>query len=291
MDEERKEECREEKQDNYEFLKETIKAKPIDKKKILKQIGRLAGAGAVFGLSAALVFSLVAPNILKKMQEKENASKVKFSQGKEQEEDSQRRNRRQKKNRKKKVRLLKTIVQEMTPQDYQKLYQDIFATVKEAEKSMVTVIGSQNDKDWFQTPYESQLFWFTGSRERAGLFYSYRIPYSGKRRQNTDCILRWNYDRRKIFKRRFQYGFCNFKSAKEGVPAETKEAIAIAPLGEAYYTKQGEPILAIGSPMGYSDSVGYGIVASTSNTVSRVDAEYNLLATDIPGSSQGSGVL
>ena len=62
----------EKKQDDYEFLRETIKAKPIDKKKLAKQIGRLAGAGAVFGLSAALVFSLVAPNLVKKMQEKEN---------------------------------------------------------------------------------------------------------------------------------------------------------------------------------------------------------------------------
>ena len=78
----------EKKQDDYEFLRETIKAKPIDKKKLAKQIGRLAGAGAVFGLSAALVFSLVAPNLVKKMQEKENASKVKFSQEKEPEDSS-----------------------------------------------------------------------------------------------------------------------------------------------------------------------------------------------------------
>ena len=50
MDEERK--------DEYEFLKETIKAKPIDKKKLVKQTGRLVGAGAVFGLAAALVFAM-----------------------------------------------------------------------------------------------------------------------------------------------------------------------------------------------------------------------------------------
>ena len=39
----------EKKQDDYEFLKETIKAKPIDKKKLAKQIGRLAGAGLLPG--------------------------------------------------------------------------------------------------------------------------------------------------------------------------------------------------------------------------------------------------
>ena len=35
----------------------------------------------------------------------------------------------------------------------------------------------------------------------------------------------------------------------------------------------------------------YGIVTSTSDTVSRVDAQYGLLTTDITGSSQGSGVI
>ena len=39
----------EKKQDDYEFLKETIKAKPIDKKKLAKQIRRLAGAGILPG--------------------------------------------------------------------------------------------------------------------------------------------------------------------------------------------------------------------------------------------------
>ncbi len=81
MDEERKDECRE-KEDDYEFLKETIKAKPIDKKKLISKIGKLAGAGAVFGLAAALVFSMIAPGLLKRRYEKEQASRVKFSQEK-----------------------------------------------------------------------------------------------------------------------------------------------------------------------------------------------------------------
>ena len=75
------------------------------------------------------------------------------------------------------------------------------------------------------------------------------------------------------------------------VSAETKADISIAPLGDSYNVKQGEPVLAIGSPMGYSDSVGYGIVTSTTNKVSKVDSEYGLITTDITGSSQGSGVI
>ena len=86
-------------------------------------------------------------------------------------------------------------------------------------------------------------------------------------------------------------GFVILKIPKSGISAKTQESIAIAPLGESYTVDQGEPVLAIGSPMGYSDSVGYGIVTSTCNTVAKTDAEYSFLTTDIAGSSLGSGVL
>ena len=43
--------------------------------------------------------------------------------------------------------------------------------------------------------------------------------------------------------------------------------------------------------MGYSDSIAYGVVTSTTNSVSKVDAEYGILTTDIVGSGDGSGIL
>ena len=49
------EEKTEDLESSYEFIRETIKAKPINKKKMARQIGKLAGSGAVFGLAAALV--------------------------------------------------------------------------------------------------------------------------------------------------------------------------------------------------------------------------------------------
>lgn len=294
MDEERKDECRE-KKDDYEFLKETIKAKPIDKKKFISQIGKLAGAGAVFGLAAALVFSLIAPGLLKRRYEKEQASRVTFSQEKileerenttgneEEAEDPETGEAAEEP--------VQTIVQEMTPEDYGKLYQDMFATAEKAKKSMVTVIGSQNDEDWFQTPYESQISGLLVAESGQDYFIltEYRIVENVDRIQVVFCDGTMTDGR--FLKEDTNTGFVILKVPKTGVPAKTKEEIEIAPLGESYYVKQGEPVLAIGSPMGYSDSVGYGIVTSVSNTVSRIDAEYGLLNTDIPGSTLGSGIL
>ena len=49
--------------------------------------------------------------------------------------------------------------------------------------------------------------------------------------------------------------------------------------------------MAVGSPVGYSDSIAYGVVTSVTNKISALDNEYNLLTTDILGSTDGSGIL
>ena len=55
---------------SYEFIKETIKKKPLDRKKMWKAAGVLAGAGAIFGLTAALVFAVVEPQISQAVENK-----------------------------------------------------------------------------------------------------------------------------------------------------------------------------------------------------------------------------
>ncbi len=278
----------EESGDSYEFMKETIKAKPLDKKKLARQIGKLAGSGAVFGLAAALVFGALAPGLLQRAEERQSDREVQFQNGTQETEEEQEEVQEDQEDTQTEQT---TIIQEMTPEDYQTLYSDIFATAQEAEKAIVTVNSRQNDQDWFQTPYESQIsgLLVAESGQEYYILTEYRIVENVDRIEVTFCDGTINEAR--FQKADSNTGVAILKVAKSEVPAETQQAIAIAPLGESYNVKQGEPVLAIGSPMGYSDSVGYGIVTSTSNTVSRVDAQYGLITTDIAGSSQGSGVI
>lgn len=53
----------------------------------------------------------------------------------------------------------------------------------------------------------------------------------------------------------------------------------------------GTPVIAIGSPMGTSNSVSYGMITSSSSVISTADRNYKLLMTDIIGSQNASGVL
>lgn len=53
----------------------------------------------------------------------------------------------------------------------------------------------------------------------------------------------------------------------------------------------GTPVIAIGSPVGTSNSISYGMITASSTTVSAPDRNYRILLTDISGSQSASGAL
>lgn len=275
-------------ENSYEFLKETIKEKPVDKKKLVKHILRILLSGALFGLAATAVFALAAPEITENIEKKQEQSQIQFPSDTKNSEENKKNSTAEDNS---SEAGSQPAAEELTPETYQKLFADVFATAQEAEKAMVRVRGSKNDEEWFQTPYENEISGLLVAESGQELFAltEYRIV------ENVDRIQVVFYDGTiadaRFLKGDTNTGFVILKIPKSGISAKTQESIAIAPLGESYTVDQGEPVLAIGSPMGYSDSVRYGIVTSTCNTVAKTDAEYSLLTTDIAGSSLGSGVL
>ena len=305
MDDEKKEDLRheDEKQeqdtgaDNYEFLKETIKERPIDKKKLARHAGFLAAGGVLFGLAAALTFAYVEPKIEKNVQSKEvpyvniPGDEEPGTQEEQNPQDNGQSEQQAADESAEDSQAAQAESREITLDDYKNLYTEILKQAEEPKKAMVTVIGSKKDEDWFQTPYENQISGLIVADNGQEMFIltEYRIVENVDRIQVVFCD-------GSVVDARFQKadkntGFAILKVPVSDISAETKEKIITAPLGNSYGLNQGEPVIAIGSPMGYSDSIAYGLITSVSNTVNVVDGEYNLLTTDIMGSSDGSGIL
>lgn len=78
---------------------------------------------------------------------------------------------------------------------------------------------------------------------------------------------------------------------KNSLNTSQKGCYAVANLGNSYNIRIGDSVIAIGSPLGYSNSVVYGEVTSVENAVSVTDGEYDLIITNIMGSSSGNGFL
>lgn len=274
--------------ESYEFIKETIKKKPLDKKKVWRAAGVIAGAGVIFGFFAALVFAVVEPQISQVVENKNKTEqKVKIPADEEETEEAGQEN----------VEKENQDTSEENEQvsfsieDYKDMYAEVLKKTEKIKEAMVTVIGVKSDEDWFQTPYESQMSGVIVADNGQELYVltQYGIVENVDRIQVQFCddtIV----DAR-FLKADTNTGLTILKISDSEIESDTRDKIGTAVLGNSYSVEQGEPVIAVGSPMEYKDSIGFGILTSVTNSVSKIDAEYGILTTDIVGSEKGSGVL
>lgn len=277
--------------ESYEFIKETIKKKPLDRKKMWKAAGVLAGAGAIFGLTAALVFAVVEPQISQAVENKKRTEqKVEIPTDEETEKKEEQQT---------DAGIDTEDISEsdegeqsvLSIDNYSEMYKEVLKKADKIKEAMVTVIGVKSDEDWFQTPYESQMSGVIVADNGQELYVltQYGIVKNVDRIQVQFCD-DTVVDAR-FLKSDINTGLTILKISDSEIESDTRSKIGTAVLGNSYSVEQGEPVIAVGSPMEYKDSIGFGILTSVTNSVSKIDAEYGILTTDIVGSEKGSGVL
>ncbi len=75
-------------------------------------------------------------------------------------------------------------------------------------------------------------------------------------------------------------------------PEEPESGLPIVEFGYSNAKSlAGTPVIAVGSPMGTSNSLSYGMITASGTTRSTADRNYRLLLTDISGSQNASGAL
>lgn len=278
---------------SYKFMKEIIRKEPPDRKKWLIR-GLLYLIAAVgFGVIAATAFAVAEPKISAAVN---GTAKVNIPADEEPEPESGDDPAAQPEAEETPTPTpapTQSPQEELTLEDYEELYKEMLAVAETPKRSLVTVIGITNQMDYFNQNYENQKQ-ITGvviAEKGQNLFIltEYRIVENVERIQVTfwdgstvDAI----YQRHDA-----NTGLTVLKVETAKVSDTTRDGLEIAPLGNSYGVEQGDPVLALGSPMGYSDSVAYGVVTSVTNRISTLDTEYTLLTTDILGSPEGSGIL
>ena len=152
------------KQDS-DFITETIKQRPINKKKLLRQTLITAAMAVVFSLVACLTFLLLEPVISNWLYPEEEPEPIEFPEETEEmlpedmivddsemeEEESPAEITIQDEQIEK---ILKSIQLDM--EDYTAMYDSMSEVAATANKSVVMVTGSVSNVDWFNNPYESK---------------------------------------------------------------------------------------------------------------------------------------
>ena len=315
----------------YKFMKESIKKQPPDWKKIVLLIAGWLALAALGGLVAAAVFAVTEPKIAEAVTREEPPAKVDIpgdedpnsgqepdetitassasasvdSSGSGSEISSSTVDSSTSESSVSESTVSESTVSESTEENgaaegtesslknYEALYQDMLGVTEKPKRALVTVIGITNQMDYFNQNYENQQqisgLIVADNEQDLFILTEYRIVENVERIQVTfwdETMVDATYQRHDP-----STGLTIVKVDESKLDEGTRNGLAVAPLGSSYLVSQGDPVVAVGSPVGYSDSIAYGVVTSVTNKISALDNEYNLLTTDILGSTDGSGIL
>ncbi len=295
-----------------EFMIEKIKERPVNKRKLLRRTIITAAMAVIFGLIACFTFLVLEPVISNLLYPEKEPQLVVFPEDQEEMspeemladnmqleneanqqqppevETSVEIDREQIKN------ILDSVV--LNKNNYRQIYYALSDYVEELELSMVTVTGVTSNIDWFNNVEirKNQSFGVMIAENDVELLI---LTDYGPLEEAESLTLTF-------------YNGAQVSATLKGLDATTNLAVITANLTEVSSQLSleelkipmlgssnarfvvGTPVVAMGAPMGVSGSVGYGMVTAVSSQQEDIaDTNYKVLYTDIPGSTNGGGVL
>lgn len=290
-------------QDNTDFMKETIKQRPLNRRKLIRRTLLTAAMAVVFGMVACFTFLLLEPVISNRlypedepqtiilveedevlpedmiadesqMHPEPTASPVPSTLGDEQ---------------------IAQVLSEMEldAEDYAALFANMKEVARQAGKSMVTVVGVTSDVGWLVNEYESEGA-VAGAvvADNGKEFLILANVNSIKDADSLKVIFEDGEEYQASIKRSdSNTGFAVISISKSAIKSDTLENTGTVVLGTSGSNLVGSPVIALGRPIGTEGSLCYGNITSTGNSIRLPDSDYKYITTDIYGSSNASGVL
>ena len=268
-----------------EFVREKIKDKPINKRKIVIRLLVAAACGVVFAITACLVAAFLWPKLkpleaddaLVKETETETETEVP-SESTEAETESE------------------TEIQvdyELTVDDCQHIQNELYAIGNAANKSIVTITSVQSDTDWFNNSYEieGQGAGAIVADENGELLILTEKKAISKAERISVTFINDAAAEAELKKYDGNTGIAILSVDKSQLDSATLSAITVAQIGNSNTVSKGQIVIALGSPLGTSYSILSGSITSRGNEITTLDNNYSVFTTDIVGSKNGSGIL
>lgn len=288
--------------EEFDFIKEKIKERPVNKKRLIKHGAYTAGFAVLFGAIACFVFTWLSPVFEGWLYPKEEGSisipgdewetelALQETEALTEAEDTEEDNGETEAPKEPEQVIVK---EELELSDYQMLQNKIYDIGKEANRSVVTVTGVTSDTDWYNNSYESNgqasgiIIGDNGSElliltEHKVVAAAEQVRVTFIDEVTVSAFLK-KYDG--------NTGIAVLAVDLNALGESTKNAILYATLGNSLTVAQGNVAIAIGSPLGTNYSIGTGNITSVGNVIQTVDMTYTVFTTDIVGSSNSSGVL
>lgn len=267
-----------------EFVREKIKDKPKNYKRLWTKLLTAAGCGIVFALAAVLVMVLMLPTLRENTQPQVPESQIYETQTQQVVQETQTQEDTQDATEK---------IKEFTIEDYQKVQTQLYAIGNVANKSIVTITSVVSDTDWFNNSYEREgqgSGTIVGDRGNKLMILTERkvIKDASKIRITfiDDTVAP-----AELVKYDANTGLALLSVAKDKMEDATLSLIRVMSMGSSNPVHKGSIVIALGSPLGTNYSILTGSITSTSNEISTQDSNYSVYTTDIVANKNASGIL
>lgn len=289
------EEINNKQQEEYEIIRERIKTRPINRKKLFRRTVITAAMAVIFGVLACITFLVLEPVFSNFLSPKEEpvAEIIKIPLEKDEilpqdmilEEE--------------KTSPAPVIIQQVSDgvspvENYSHLYTDMYDISRDAKRSLVTVTGVSEGTDWFNNTYESK-------GQTSGLIVANngieQLILTDYETISKSEIIQVTYFNDLTVEAQIKE---NDKNTGLAIIAVNNSALSSVLLDERIIAKLGSsksssllglPVIALGRPLGNVDSIEYGMITSKNHILNMVDNNFEVMTTDMHGNNLSTGVV
>jgi len=296
-----------EEKNKSDFVIEKIKERPVNKKKLLRRTLITASMAVMFGLIACFTFLIIEPvisNWLYPQEEKPNV--IDFPEDEEEmepgemlsdnkSEDSTTQGLSSTSIDKKKRQEVFAAMEyyQWDVNDYAKMYATLGEFAKGLQEYIVTVTAREEKQDWLDSTNSKKTTIsgvVIGNNGRELLILTSYNSIKGA--DALTITFSDGYKQEAVLLQKNTSSDIAIVTVSIAAMGERINQVRIAPLGygnaEGYLTT---PVIALGKTMEAVDVIQYGNIISHGNEASLVDANFELLMTDIYGTTGGTGFL
>lgn len=278
---------------DIEFIKEKVKERPLNRRKLVKRTLLTASMAAVFGLIACLTFLVLEPVFSNLLYPEEEPQMVELKE--EDIEDEMRPEDMILEETEETPEEPQTVIEKVPLEisDYQKLYRNLYAVAKNfSDGCLVTVTGVVSDVDWFDNTYENE-------GQSAGMLVAdngreFLVLADNRMVQKAESLAvtfsDGNTADAQIKGVDEETGLAVIGILREEVPESTKKKLETAVMGSSGSELLASPVIAVGRPQG-TETVVFGMVTSTDSIENLTDHNVHVLKTDMAGMANSGGVL
>lgn len=178
-------------------------------------------------------------------------------------------------------------------EDYITMYNDIKKLSEEIGSSILTVSSIIDAKDWFGNPIENRIY--TTGVVVGNNGTSIMLLVSLDRVEDASSIKveinETTFVDATLLDYESELNLAVIAMNIAEIPTKFLGNIPVAHIGESYTLAVGSPVIAMGSPNGYPESIDMGIVTSKGSIVSITDYELDVFNTNIVFNKESDGIL